>query len=174
MSSQPIDHRHPVTDLAHRLSSDLDSVADVPLWSMPTEQLLDTSKTLAKDRSQLDAMELQVLAELERRGATTETGAGSAADWMAVETRQVRRDAKSDLKLAQALEQHPVLLAAMSRGRVNKAQARAIVAALDKLPATGEFAVSAEQRERPRRTWCRWLTSTTRKHCASWVGGSSR
>ena len=34
----------------------------------------------------------------------------------------------------------------MSEGRVNTAQARAIVAALDRLPATGEFAVSTEQR----------------------------
>ena len=143
MSSQPVDRLHPVADFAQGLSSDLDSLADAPLWSMPTAQLRDTSKALAKDHAQIDAMELQVLAELERRGATTETGASNAADWLATETRQVRRDAKSDLKLAQALEQHPVLLAAMSRGRVNKAQARAIVAALDKLPATGEFAVDA-------------------------------
>ena len=34
----------------------------------------------------------------------------------------------------------------MSQGRVNTAQARAIAAALDRLPTTGEFAVSAEQR----------------------------
>ena len=34
----------------------------------------------------------------------------------------------------------------MSDGRVNTAQARAIVAALDRLPTTGEFAVSTEQR----------------------------
>ena len=35
----------------------------------------------------------------------------------------------------------------MGEGRVNTAQARAIVAALDKLPTTGEFAVGADQRE---------------------------
>ena len=35
----------------------------------------------------------------------------------------------------------------MAEGRVNTAQARAIVAALDKLPTTGEFAVDTEQRE---------------------------
>ncbi len=34
----------------------------------------------------------------------------------------------------------------MAEGRVNTAQARAIVAALDKLPTTGEFAVNTEQR----------------------------
>ena len=34
----------------------------------------------------------------------------------------------------------------MAAGRVNLAQARAIVASLDRLPRTGQFAVSAEQR----------------------------
>ena len=34
----------------------------------------------------------------------------------------------------------------MADGKVNTAQARAIVAALDRLPTTGEFAVSTEQR----------------------------
>ena len=74
----------------------------------------------------------------------------TAADWIAIETRQVRRDARSDLRLAQALDRHDVLSAAMAEGRVNTAQARAIVAALDRLPTTGEFAVSAEQRRRGR------------------------
>ena len=66
---------------------------------------------------------------------------------MAVETRQVRRDAKSDLKLAQALDQHELVATGMAEGRVNPAQARAIVASLDTLPTTGEFAVDAEQRQ---------------------------
>ncbi len=58
----------------------------------------------------------------------------------------MRRDANSDLKLATALEQHDLLSTAMARGRVSVDQARAIVTALDRLPVTGEFAVSAEQR----------------------------
>ena len=102
--------------------------------------------TLAQGKAQLDALALRLLAEAERTEATVESGAGSAADWVAVETRQVRRDARSDLRLAEKLEHHEVLAAAMAAGRVNLAQARAIVAALDRLPRTGEFAVSAEQR----------------------------
>ena len=143
MSSQPIDHQHPVAEFAQNLGTKLDSLAGAPLWSMSHDQLCQTAKALAHDRAQLDAMSLQVLAELERRGATTETGAASAADWMSVQTRQVRRDARSDLKLAQALEYHQLVSTGMAEGRVNVAQARAIVASLDKLPATGEFAVSS-------------------------------
>src|SRR6478736_1639799 len=146
MSSQPVDRLHPVLDFAHRLRERLDSVARVPLWSMTQEQQREALTTLAQARAQLEALELRLLAEADRSGATTDTGAGTAADWLATEARQVRRDARSDLRLAQALERHDVLSAAMAEGRVNTAQARAIVAALDKLPTTGEFAVTAEQR----------------------------
>src|SRR6478735_9825416 len=146
MSSQPVDRLHPVVDFAHRLRERLDSVAKVPLWSMTEEQQRDALTTLAHAEAQLDALKLGLLAEADRSGATTETGAGTAADWIAVETRQVRREARSDLRLAEALERHDVLSAAMAEGKVNTAQARAIVAALDKLPSTGEFAVNTEQR----------------------------
>ncbi len=44
------------------------------------------------------------------------------------------------------LDSHELLAAAMAAGQVNLAQARAIVASLDRLPRTGEFAVSDEQR----------------------------
>ena len=117
MSSQPVDRLHPVLDFAHRLRERLDSVAKVPLWSMTSEQQREALTTLAQAQAQLDALKLRLLAEADRSGATTETGAGTAADWIAVETRQVRRDARSDLRLAQAIEGHDVLSAAMAEGQ---------------------------------------------------------
>jgi len=101
--------------------------------------------TLAQGRAQLDALALRLLADAERTEATVESGAGTAADWVAVETRQVRRDARAELRLAESLEKHQVLAFAMAAGRVNLAQGRAIVAALERLPRTGQFAVSGEQ-----------------------------
>ena len=146
MSSQPVDRLHPVVDFARRLTERLDVLASTPVWSMSAADQRDALVELSRGQAQLDALRLRLLAEADRSEATTATGAGSAADWVAVETRQVRRDARSDLKLATALEGHDVLAAAMADGRVNTAQARAIVAALDRLPSTGEFAVSTEQR----------------------------
>jgi hypothetical protein len=146
MSSQPIDHLHPVVDFAHRLSSRLDSLAEVPVLSLPLQDQRDTLVELAKCRGQLEALQLRLLVQAERSEATVNSGTASAADWVAIETRQVRRDARSDLKLATSLEDHPCLSAAMQAGRVNVDQARAIVTALSRLPKTGEFAVSAEQR----------------------------
>ena len=81
-------------------------------------------------------LELRLLADAEETGATADASAGSAADWLAVEARQVRRDARSDLKLATKLEHHDLLSAGMAAGQVNPAQARAIVAALERLPRT--------------------------------------
>ena len=147
MSSQPVDRLHPVLDFAHRLRERLDTVAKTPLWSMTAAEQREALTLLARARAQQDALELALLAEAERSGATTGSGAGTAADWLSVETRQVRRDARSDLRLAQALDRHDVLASAMGEGLVNKAQARAIVTALDRLPTSGKFSVSTEQRQ---------------------------
>ena len=138
--------QHPVTDCARQLTGLLDGVAEVPLLSMSAEEKRRTIVELARGRAQLQALELRLLADAERSEATVTSGAPTAADWVAVQTRQVRRDARSDLRHAQRLEHHDVLAEAMARGDVNVAQSRAIVAALDRLPRTGVYAVTAEQR----------------------------
>ena len=149
MSSQPTDtvtRVHPVADFAVRASARLDELASVPVWSMTPEEQRQSLVELARVENKLAALKLQVLAEADRSGATDEAGAQDAAAWVAVETRQTRREAKSDLKLAKNLDAHPVLAQAMETGRVNPAQARVILTALDRLPRSGEFAVSIEQR----------------------------
>ena len=146
MSSQPVDRLHPVVEFAERLKARLISLADQPFLSMTPEEQRRALSMLAEDEAQLAALKLRLLAHAEETGTTTGTSAGSAADWLAVETRQVRRDARSDLKLAITLEQHERVAAGMTAGEVNPAQARAIVAALDRLPRTGEFAVTESQR----------------------------
>lgn len=147
MSSQSVDHLHPVVDFAARLRSRLDSLADASLMSMTSEQKRDVLVTLTQSATQLETLRLRLLLEAEQCEATVDSGAASAADWLAIETRHIRRDARSDLRLAEKLEGHHLLSDAMGRGRVHVVQARAIVTALDRLPRTGEFAVSAEQRE---------------------------
>ena len=146
MSSQPVDHRHPVVDFVQRLSSRLDSLAEVPLFSLAPHDQREVLVALARCRAQLDSLQLRMLAQAEQSEATVDSGAATAADWLAIEARQVRRDARADLRLAEALADHDVLSVAMGTGRVNTAQARAIVAALARLPRTGEFAVTGEQR----------------------------
>ena len=174
MSSQPIEHLHPVLDFAHRLVSRLDSLADAPLMSMRPEDKRAALVTLAQGRAQLDALALRLLADAEQSEATVESGAGTAADWVAVETRQVRREARADLRLAKNLETHEVLASAMAAGQVNLAQGRAIIASLDRLPRTGQFAVSAEQRTEAESHLVQLAAEHDARRCGSWAVGSSR
>ena len=145
MTSQPT-QAHPVTAFAAAAVARLEQLATTPLWSMTPVEQLDTLKLLAVAEAQVSALRLRVLAETDRSDATAATGAPTAADWVAVETRQVRRDARSDLTLARALERHTTLAHGCATGQVNTAQARAITTALDRLPTTGPFATTPEQR----------------------------
>ena len=145
MSSQPVDRIHPVVDFAGRLSARLDELAGVPVWSMSPEEHREALRVIARDEAKLAALKLRVLVEADKSGSTDQHGAGTAADWLAGETRQVRREARSDLKLGKSLERYAAVSAAMDEGSVNLAQARVITGALDQLPTSGEFAVDATQ-----------------------------
>ena len=145
MTSQPTTQRHPVAAFAAAAVARLDTLATTPVWSMaPTEQL-DTLRLLAVAEAQVSALRLRVLAEADRSEAAAAAGAATAADWVAVETCQVRREARSDLKLARSVERRPTLTRGCSAGAVNIAQARAITTALDRLPTTGRFALTPDQ-----------------------------
>ena len=148
MSSHPQRRIHPVRAFARQLTARLDQLAPTAVWSLSPADQRETLLDLAKAKSQLAALELRVLAEADRSGATDTEAACSAADWLAVETQQVRRTVRSDLHLARAIEGHHQLAEAMSHGDVNVPQARAITHALDRLPESGEFAVTADDRVR--------------------------
>ncbi len=140
---------HPVVDFVDRLRARLDVLGGPgsrPVWGLTAAEQRHVLTELATAQSQLDAVRFQVLAEADRSGATDPDAARSAADWVAVQTRQRRVEARSDLRLAQAMEGHGTLADAHARGWVNTDQARAIVNALDLLPTTGDLAVETEQR----------------------------
>ena len=116
MTSQ-LEHRsHPVVEFAHALTEQLEKLAATPVWSMTPDQQREVLPELARAEAMLAALELRVLAEAERSGAGSERAAASVADWVAIETRQTRISARSDLKLAQALERYAVLADALDTG----------------------------------------------------------
>ena len=147
MSNQLLDRSHPVNEFAAACSARLDQLADVSTWTMRPEEQRAALTDLAKAETQLTTLRLRVLGEAERSGATAAHAAATAADWVAVETRQTRIAARSDLNLSQALDQHTALATALGTGRANIAQARVIVKALERLPSTGEFAISTAERQ---------------------------
>lgn len=118
------------------------------LTTMSAEEKRRPLVALAVARSKADALYLRLPGEADASQVCLGAGAADAGGFVTKETRQTRRDSRCDLKLARRLETMPVLAAARTGGGVNTAQARAIVHAVDALPTTGEFAVSAEQRAR--------------------------
>jgi hypothetical protein len=79
MSSQPVDHLHPVVDFTQRLSARLDSLAQVSLMSLDPEDQREVLVELAKCRAQLESLQLRVLVQAEQSEATVASGARSAA-----------------------------------------------------------------------------------------------
>lgn len=143
--SELLERTHPVVDFIDRLGARLDALVDIPVWSMTPAEHKAVLTQLAQDQAKLDALRLRLLVEADRSRATSSKGHGTAAEWVAGESRQTRRECRSDLRLGRRLEKYVRLGAACAVGEVNLAQARVIVTALDRLPRTGEFAISVEQ-----------------------------
>ncbi|GAB3664998.1 hypothetical protein GCM10027596_30390 [Nocardioides korecus] len=171
MSSHPHDDptgapAHPLVDLVDRLRTRLDRLTGPgarPVWGLTDPEKRHVLVELAAITNQLDAVRLDVLAEAERTGATDASGARSAADWVAIETRQRRAHARADLSLASHLETHRPLHDAVAAGGVSIDQARAIITSLDLLPSTGDLAVTPEERREAEE----WLIGQAAHHDAT-------
>src|ERR1700712_3176904 len=107
MSSQAIDRSHPVAAFTERLSARLDDLVGISTWTMRPEEQRAALAELAKSEAQLARLRLQILAEADRSGATDQEAAATAADWLAVETRQTRLATRGDLFLGPVLGDHP-------------------------------------------------------------------
>ncbi len=82
------------------------------LTTMSPEEKREALVALAVGRAKADALYLRLLGEADASQVCLEAGAADASGFVAAETRQTRREARSDLKLAKRLETMPVLAAA--------------------------------------------------------------
>ncbi len=133
---------HPIIDCVSDLRSSLKGVASVEPAFMTTEEKQSALVALTQARSQLDALSARVLAASDDVAAAH--GLRDAAAWVAVQTRTTRRDARRDLALGRALEQHEAIASRLTSGDLRAEQARVIAEAVDALPAH----VEAEIRDR--------------------------
>lgn len=137
---------HPIIECATDLTATMKAVASVEPTFMSTQEKEAALVALTETRSQLDALTLRVLADSD--DIAEAHGLRDAAAWLAVETRTTHRAARRDLGLARSLAGHAHVADALASGALRAEQARAIVDAVDALPA----AVDADTRERARRT----------------------
>ena len=123
---------HPIIGCATDVQTALKGVASVEPTFMSVGEKQSALVALAEARSQLDALTARVLAASDDVGE--QHGLRDAAAWLAVRTRTTRSQARRDLALGRALEQHDGVATALTSGELRTEQARVIVEAVDALP----------------------------------------
>ena len=143
MSALQHSEPHRVTALARQLREDLTSVSAASLWSMTAVDAGDALVLLTQARSQLDSLLMRVLRHADTVGTGSEEGATSATNWWAHTTRTTRAEAHRVARLAEALEHHDDVAAALAAGDLRTDQARVIVDAVEDLPEDADAWVPA-------------------------------
>lgn len=124
---------HPILTATTLIDEALKAVADTHPTFMPTADKAEALKELVRIESRVSELRMRILADSADLAA--DTGARDATGWFADATHTRFEDARADLRLACGLERRwHALGAAVREGRVNTAQARVIVRALDDLP----------------------------------------
>lgn len=137
---------HPIIECATDVSAAVKGVASVEPTFMTTADKQAALVALGEARSRLDALTMRVLATSD--DIAEAHGLRDAAAWLAVATRTTHRSARRELALGRSLAGHAHVADALMSGALRTEQAKAIVDAVDALPAT----VEAETRERALRT----------------------
>jgi len=139
---------HPALVLVESLTVLLAGARDVPVELLSTREKAGALEALSQAGDLLAALRLRVLAVSDDVAA--EGGARDAGAWLAHQTRTDPAACHHDLRLAEALSlRWSGVGTALSDGRVNEPQARAIVRALDALPVADlASAVVADAEER--------------------------
>ena len=127
---------HGLAGALARTRAALDAVAAQPLWAVTNSGLRDTLAELTAVAARLDAVRLAVIAEVESRGAATETGAPSTTAWLRGALRLAPGAAASQTRLAVRLTDPGLAptAAALAGGAISVAHAAVIARTLDSLP----------------------------------------
>ena len=136
---------HPIIECADDLSAALKGVASVEPAFMSVAEKQSALVGLTEVRSQLDALLARVLGVSD--DVAEAHGLRDVAEWLAVETRTTRREARRDLALGRALDDHPWVATALTAGAVRSEQARVIADAVDALPSHVEASVRDDAEE---------------------------
>lgn len=116
------------------------------LWAAKRPQeLLGAKQQLEVLRSQLAAVDAQLVHEIEVSKAHTSAQWGSAADYLTAVCAGRQGDGRRDLRVADALvTDRGMTLAALRAGSVSAEQARVIVAVIERLPVKASLRDAAE------------------------------
>ncbi|MFC6286191.1 DUF222 domain-containing protein, partial [Nocardioides sp. GCM10027113] len=146
MSIRPLHPMHPVLACTEAIGKELDLVAEVDPAYMRTEDQAAALVELTALASRVEELKLRVLASADE--VALDSGARSAAAWLANATRTDAGPALGAARLAEAITGRWSRVGqGQASGAVNPAQARVLVTSLDDLPADLDPDVVAKAEE---------------------------
>jgi hypothetical protein len=125
-----------VLAFARAVDAAFDRLGDAPAWAMTPAEQREALLVLDRVNSRLAELNLRVLLAADRNQVGQHDGATSTSGWLADKTHQTRPRCSTALRLAEALDgEFTATSNALRNGRVNPAQAKAIVKAVEALVA---------------------------------------
>jgi hypothetical protein len=125
---------HPVCRAVAKSHKKVSSTAEARLWSMSDDEVAETLIEATRLRARVEALELRLAAEADRRAVGDRVGATDTASWWGHETRQDRPRAKGRMRLAESLDRYAPTAAALAEGAISVEHARVITDCVDRLP----------------------------------------
>ncbi|MFP5253467.1 MAG: DUF222 domain-containing protein [Actinomycetes bacterium] len=110
--------RPSVLRFADSLDRALESLLEVPVWSMSDAELGEALVALTGEQARLAELRGRVLVEAHARKVGHDEGAASTPAWLAHRTKQTVQGVFADLRLAEALEEQFTLTRAAMAGRL--------------------------------------------------------
>ncbi|NHC23747.1 DUF222 domain-containing protein [Nocardioides sp. IC4_145] len=125
---------HPVCRAVAKSRKKARSACSAPFWQMSDDEVSTALLEATRLRAQVEALELRLAAEADRRAAGDEVGATDTASWWGHETKQDRPAAKRRMRLAASLDRHAPTSAALAEGAISVDHAKVITDCVDRLP----------------------------------------
>jgi hypothetical protein len=139
---------HPVCRAVAKSRKKTRSACGSQLWQMSDDEVSSALLEATRLRAQVEALELKLAAEADRRAVGDKVGATDTASWWSHETRQDRPAAKRRMRLAESLDRHAPTAAALAEGAISAEHARVITECVDRLPDDLEDASIPERAEK--------------------------
>jgi len=106
----------------------------VQVWRLVEAELVSTTRAVCQRITDLEALRVRLVADLDTRGTTKTLGAGSTASWLSGVTRIAPGAATQIVNLGKALVSRPETAAAFDAGAINAGHAKVIVNFFTHLP----------------------------------------
>ncbi|MDN4159786.1 HNH endonuclease signature motif containing protein [Nocardioides abyssi] len=139
---------HPVCRAVAKSRKKARSACSSQLWQMSDDEVSTALLEATRLRAQVEALELKLAAEADRRAVGDKVGATDTASWWGHETHQDRPTAKRRMRLAESLDRHTPTSAALAEGAISVDHAKVIADCVDRLPDDPPDATIPERAEK--------------------------